>query len=63
MQYTSTLTRVATTGPLQYISQAGARAAPLVRPVPAVLNAEQNRHQVLRMYRKIVRSVPRILLV
>lgn len=68
MQHASTLVRQARTGPLSYMVREV--AAPGQPALPSMfskkhgpLDAEANRKQVLRMYRKIVRSVPRILLV
>jgi len=50
-------------GPVQYEAKAFVqRSIPLVRPNPVLLNADENRRQVLKMYRKVVRSVPRVLL-
>jgi hypothetical protein len=59
---TSTLARKEATGPIQYIAQIAPRA-PIVRPNPVMLTPEENRRHVLKLYRKCVRSVPRILLV
>src|SRR4051794_25698348 len=53
----SVLERVAVLGPRQYqVPQS------VLKPNPQGLSAEQSRLQTLRLYRKIVRSVPRVLM-
>jgi hypothetical protein len=57
----STFQRVAQLGPMQYVAkQAGQR---ILQANPPPLTMAENRTQVLKLYRKIVRSVPRVLMV
>jgi hypothetical protein len=57
----STFQRVTTLGPLQYVSHAAGQR--MLRPNPPALTMAENREHVLKLYRKIVRSVPRVLMV
>lgn len=56
----STIERVKQLGPMQYIAKP--KGAHLLQPNAPALTKAENHYQVLRLYRKIVRSVPRVLM-